>query len=182
MNLPEKPMTKVYVCSPFRPVSIDPKEAEKEKQRNINLAKNACELVVKLGFVPIAPHLYFPQFLDDGNPEEREKGMMLGRELLCGCNELWVFGDRISEGMKAEIGQAKASDIPVRYCNAPEKFTARMLEVCEAMMKRHPMGMVKDIISLIPKVTDETGMHPCAIYMVLDELVKVCEKEAYHDK
>ena len=49
------------------------------------------------------------------------------------------------------------------------------------MMKRHPMGKVKDIISLIPKVTDETGMHPYVIYMVLDELVKACEKEAYHD-
>ena len=29
--------------------------------------------------------------------------MLLGRELLCGCDELWVFGERISEGMEVEI-------------------------------------------------------------------------------
>ena len=31
------------------------------------------------------------------------------------CDELWVFGDRISKGMAAEIEYAKKAYIPVRY-------------------------------------------------------------------
>ena len=137
MKLPEEPMTKVYVCSPFRPVSNDPKETEKEKQRNIERTQIACSLLTKLGLLPIAPHLYFPQFLNDDDPKEREKGMMLGRELLCGCDELWAFGGRISEGMEAEIKQAKASDIPVRFCDEPEDAIERMLEICRDMLGKN---------------------------------------------
>ena len=35
--------------------------------------------------------------------------------LLSLCDELWVFGDRISKGMAAEIEYAKSACIPIRY-------------------------------------------------------------------
>lgn len=127
MNLPEEPMTKIYVCSPFRPVSNESEKAKEEKKRNIKLAQAACRLVTELGMLPIAPHLFFPQFLDDSDKDEREKGMLLGRELLCTCDELWVFGDRRSEGMQAEISQAKQSDIKVRYFDASLKARADLI-------------------------------------------------------
>ena len=37
----------------------------------------------------------------------------MNRELLEWCDELWVFGEVISEGMKQEIEWAK--DKPIRY-------------------------------------------------------------------
>ena len=43
------------------------------------------------------------------------RGMDMGLQLLDICSELWVFGTRISEGMKAEIEKAKIKGISIRY-------------------------------------------------------------------
>ena len=34
------------------------------------------------GYIPIAPHLLFPQFLDDNKPKERELGLFFGNAIL----------------------------------------------------------------------------------------------------
>ena len=67
----------VYVCSPYRVRNAKPgtEAYQKELDANIRRAKSACKLVTDLGYIPIAPHLYFTQFLDDETPEERELGM-----------------------------------------------------------------------------------------------------------
>ena len=65
--------------------------------------------------LPIAPHVYCTQFLDDTNPQDRAVGMDMGISLLSMCDELWVYGiDNPSEGMKAEIAYAEEHGIPVR--------------------------------------------------------------------
>ena len=175
--LGNEPMTKVYVCSPFRPVSTNPKRAEKVLVRNIRRAKFACELLTKLGYLPIAPHLYFPQFLDDNNPEERETGMMLGRELLCGCDELWVFGQHISEGMEAEIKQAKASDIPVRYCDEPEKAVLKMLDICEEMLRKSKDYSRENFERIAPVVSEKAAVPVCLVLRVSEVIREVMQEE-----
>ena len=175
--LGNEPMTKVYVCSPFRPVSTNPKRAEKVLARNIRRAKFACELLTKLGYLPIAPHLYFPQFLDDNNPEERETGMMLGRELLCGCDELWVFGQHISEGMEAEIKQAKASDIPVRYCDEPEKAVLKMLDICEEMLRKSKDYSRENFERIAPVISEKAAVPVCLVLRVSDVIREVMQEE-----
>ena len=45
------------------------------------------------GYLPIAPHLLFPQFLNEGIEEERRLGITMGMELLALCDEVWVFGE-----------------------------------------------------------------------------------------
>ena len=86
-------MKKVYICSPLRG----------DIEGNIERAKGYCKQAICEGCFPIAPHIYFTQFMDDTIAEERELAMAMGIELLDMCNELWVFGDTISEGMRAEI-------------------------------------------------------------------------------
>ena len=73
---------------------------------NINRAKTACRILTTLGFLPMAPHLYFTQFLKDEDAQERNTGMKLGMRWLEDADELWVFGNTISEGMAAEIEKA----------------------------------------------------------------------------
>jgi len=85
---------KIFICSPLRG---DIKE-------NIKKAKKYSREVVLAGNIPIAPHIYFPQFLDDNNPQERNLGMTMGRELLSMCDEMWIYGDP-TEGMSLEIKQ-----------------------------------------------------------------------------
>ena len=101
---------KAFICSPYRGSGND----GVDRIHNIQKAQKACEYAIEQGYIPYAPHLYFPQFLSDDKPEEREMGMLLGLTWLARCDELWVIGDRISEGMKREIEQARKWCIPVR--------------------------------------------------------------------
>ena len=61
-------------------------------------------------------HLHYPQFMDDGDMDERELGLFFSLVLLGKCEELWVF-DKVSEGMADEIAKAKRRKIPIRYFN-----------------------------------------------------------------
>lgn len=97
----------IYICSPYAG----------DISTNVKNARRYSRFAVKKGYVPIAPHLLFPQFLDDGNKEEREIGLILGLIVLTKCEELWVFGERISEGMQREIKKAKSRAMRIRYFN-----------------------------------------------------------------
>lgn len=105
----------VYVASPFAG----------DIERNLKRAQGYCRFVVSEGCIPIAPHLLYPQFMDDDDRETRELGIFFALVLLGKCDELWVFGDRISEGMGREIAKAERRGIPVRYWNARCEEVAR---------------------------------------------------------
>ena len=66
---------------------------------------------------PFAPYIVSLQYLDDNSPEDRERGIKANVELFERdfIDELWVFGDRISSGMKAEIELAERLKIPIVY-------------------------------------------------------------------
>ena len=91
----------------------------------IKAAQAYSRFAVDQGYIPIAPHLLFPQFLNDQNPKERQLGLFFGNALMSKCSEVWVFGDRISAGMEAEIKRAKWKNYRLRY------FT----ETCEEVNK-----------------------------------------------
>ena len=102
---------KIYVCS----------RLAGDIKNNIEKAKEYAKFVVKeCGAVPIAPHIYFTQFLDDTVPEERAFGTMAGLMLLSDCDELWYFGDSVSKGMVREILAAKEQNKRVRYVSDAE--------------------------------------------------------------
>ena len=97
----------VYICSPCRG----------DIEKNIEKAQRYCREAVELwdDVIPIAPHVYFTQFLDDTKQEERAAGMDMGLSLLAMCDELWVYGiENPSEGMRNEIEYAKQHQIPIR--------------------------------------------------------------------
>lgn len=95
----------VYICSPFSG-AVD---------ENIAAAQRYSRFAVDNGYIPVAPHLLFPQFLDDNNPRERLLGLFFGTALMSKCAEVWVFGSTISAGMEAEIKRAKWKDYRLRY-------------------------------------------------------------------
>ena len=75
-------------------------------------------MALRAGCIPIAPHIYFTQFLNDDNPEERAQGIEAGLELLKLCRKMWVFlppGGQPTQGMKQEIELAKSFNIEVKY-------------------------------------------------------------------
>jgi len=97
----------VYIASPYAG----------DTKRNIERARGYCRLALSKGCIPLAPHLHYPQFMDDGDAGQRQLGLRFALILLDKCDELWVFGDRVSEGMGSEIAKAKKRGIPVRYFN-----------------------------------------------------------------
>lgn len=98
-------MKMVYICSPLRG----------DLEGNIKKAVEYCTHAEARGVIPLAPHTIFTQFLNDTIPEQRQKGLKLGLELLKRCDELWVCGNVISQGMKDEIEEARQNNIPTRY-------------------------------------------------------------------
>ena len=95
----------VFICSPFAG----------DIEGNTRRAKRYGRFAVIEKAVPIIPHLMYPQFLEENDPDERQLGIDMGLILLGKCQELWVFGSRISSGMSAEITKAKRWNIPIRY-------------------------------------------------------------------
>ena len=71
-----------------------------------------CRRLVEEGFVPLAPQLLFPQFLDEST--ERDLAIACCLRLVGVCSELRVFGHK-SDGVKREIAEAKRLGIPVVY-------------------------------------------------------------------
>ncbi len=60
-------------------------------------------MLVDMGYIPIVPHIYFSQFMDDHNPEDHKRTLEMNKKLLEFCDELWVFGNEPTEGMREEI-------------------------------------------------------------------------------
>lgn len=97
----------VFICSPYAG----------EVDENIRAARRYSRFAVDKGYIPIAPHLLFPQFLNDADPNERQLGLFFGDALMSKCSEVWVFGSRVSEGMETEIKRAKWKNYRLRYFN-----------------------------------------------------------------
>lgn len=104
----------VYVCSPL----------SGDIAANQENARRYCRFAVDSGYIPLAPHLYFPQFMDDGDGAERDLALFMDLVLLSKCDQLWAFGDRVSKGMSMEIEKAKRKGQPIRWfdSNCKEVF------------------------------------------------------------
>lgn len=98
-------MKLIYICSPL----------SGDLESNKKKANEYCANAAIMGVIPLAPHTIFTQYLDDTLPIERQKGLQMGLTLLKRCDELWVCGSIISEGMRGEISFAAEHGIPTHY-------------------------------------------------------------------
>ena len=106
--------TSVYVCSPFSGNVVV----------NHKNTKRYCRIALDRGYMPVAAHLMYPQFMDDAT--ERDVAMHMSLVLTGKCEEVWVVGDTISQGMAVEIEQAEYWKKHIRY------FDDEMKEVSNA--------------------------------------------------
>lgn len=100
----------VYIASPL----------SGDVEQNLEFARKACRFAIEQEVTPFAPHLLYTQMLDDSSPAERQLGIEMGNQMLKLCDELWLCGDRISEGMANEKELAERLDIPVHQINAED--------------------------------------------------------------
>ena len=117
MDIAKQDTPLVYICSPY----------SGDVARNTRNARRFSRYAAMHGYIPVTPHLLYPQFLNDNKPAERDLGLLFGNALLDLCAEVWVFGAHVSSGMKAEIERAKQRRCRIRY------FTERCEERREAL-------------------------------------------------
>ena len=98
---------KVYICAPLGG----------QVNENLQNAVRYTEYALKTGAAPITTHFY-ALCLNDHNPVERRMGMEAGQSLLWFCDEMWIFGDEITDGMREEI----------RFCQNMKIKTKRIRE------------------------------------------------------
>ena len=103
--------TLIYVCSPF----------SGDVEGNTKCARRYSRYAVDRGYIPIAPHLLLPQYMEEET--ERELAMFMDLVILDRCRELWVFGSNVTGGMQREIARAKQKGMKVRYIAEEEVCT-----------------------------------------------------------
>ncbi len=98
----------VYICSPYSGDTL----------ANVAVAREFCRVAVERRKIPLAPHLLFPQFMNDNNPGERELAMFFNRILLAHCEAVWVYVAHVRAGMRQELAWARSLGLPVKYFTA----------------------------------------------------------------
>lgn len=142
-------MNKIFVCSPYRG----------DVKKNLENVKRYCRDVSYDG-MPIAPHLYFTQFLDERY--DRYKGMSWGKSLLAECKEMRVYADEVSEGMIEEVQEARRLRIPIKFFNADMeeiKYDALIIN------KRIGIGYKQ----IIEETVNPGGRHICPYAVSCDK-------------
>lgn len=96
-------MRKVYVCAPLGG----------DVESNLKKVRTYTEYALRCSTAPVVPHFY-AECLDDSIPAEREIGRSAGMSLLWFCDELWLFGDTVTEGIAAELQFCRHLNIRIR--------------------------------------------------------------------
>ena len=106
----------VYICSPY----------SGNVENNVELAQALCAHALSRHKIPLAPHLLFPQFMDDTDANDRELAMFFNRILLSTCEAIWGYTARVSAGIRTEIEWAHHLKLPITYLDVDfEEVTLR---------------------------------------------------------
>lgn len=102
----------VYVCSPYSTGDVE---------ENVRKARKYCRYALEHNTIPLAPHLHYPQFMDDNKEEERKLALRKINYVLLGkCDAVWVFGENITSGIRYEISIARKRNMTIKYIRESE--------------------------------------------------------------
>lgn len=103
-------MKTVFICSPLRG----------NVARNLEYARQALRHSLDRCEAAFAPHLLYPQVLDDTNASQRRQGMAAAKHYLLYADIVAVYKDLgISDGMQEEIVLATKLGIVVEHRTLP---------------------------------------------------------------
>ena len=100
----------VYICSPF----------SGDTEKNLERARAYSRFAVDEGYIPLTPHLMYPQFMNERT--ERELAMHMDLVILKHCKELWVFGENITSGMQEELDLARKRNLTVKHFSEEKRL------------------------------------------------------------
>lgn len=90
-------------------------------EKNTAYAKAACKDCMRQGEVPFASHLFFPQFLDESNPVERDIGIAAGYCFWKEFDKIVFYIDNgISPGMSKALERSILEKKPYEFRQLPK--------------------------------------------------------------
>lgn len=142
----------VYICSPLHG----------NMDGNIYKAIQYCRVAAEMGVIPLASHTIFTQYLNDNIPEQRDQGLRMGRALLKRCDEIWICGNVVSQGMRAEIQLAKELEKPFRYLNEVNLKMSENQDFQQiqkaAMLEEYRASCPGNLKAGLDKLLEQTGL------------------------
>lgn len=116
---------KIYIISRYRGSS--PREVDFNKK----VARYCARCIAEEGNRPVAPHLFYTQFLNDDMELEREAGLDMGIQDLQECEEflLVVVDGVISDGMKSEIAEVSRRGMQGRIYSVTKEQIKEAMKV-----------------------------------------------------
>lgn len=106
----------IYVVHPYKGAGV-PGERERNKARIAVI----CRHLIAVGHCPLSPIHALSEFLDDTDPVQREKALVLCKKLMTCAEAVWVFGDyTISEGGLAELQHVQRLRKPFHFVDEKE--------------------------------------------------------------
>jgi len=98
-------MKLVYICHPYRSAP----------EFNRDCCENIAHRILRLGrsirLLPVSTQVYLPAI----GVDDEEFAMACCRRMVSWCDELWIFGERVTDGMREEIKLANKLGICIRY-------------------------------------------------------------------
>ena len=118
-------MNKVYIISRYRA------STEREQELNRNIARYFAKQIIYEDKIPVAPHLFYTQFLDDSIESERECGLGLGIHDLKHSDEflLVIIDGVISSGMSEEIKVVSRLGMPGRIVTMSKREVLEQMKI-----------------------------------------------------
>jgi hypothetical protein len=132
-------MKRIFVCSEFGGLEV-----------NVGLAMYYCLYVVRAGYNPFAPHVFYPWFLNEQG--EREVGIKCGLDWMSCSDEVWAFvrHGKLSGGMRQEILAAIKAGMVIRY------FDASLFDLAKANHEKAQLVPVAfDAIVALPHIAGD---------------------------
>lgn len=100
-------MRAIYLCHPIAG-DVEANVAEVERIYNALWKRGGLQY-------PVAPYLLSLKngTDDDSDPHSRARGLQIDSDMVKRCDEVWLFGPKISSGMWQEVAVAMACGIPI---------------------------------------------------------------------
>jgi len=125
----------IYICSPLRSTSSQGLE------NNMHAAKKYMDYASNTFHKrAMAVHAYLPHIFHDDVPFERELALKLGLDVLGFSKELFVCGNKISEGMKGEIAYAARDSKHITVFNK-EIYNEVLMIVAESGSRKFSVSL-----------------------------------------
>lgn len=93
----------VYICAPY----------DGDQYMYFCRVHNYCLTALRESAVPVAPPLMYSSMITAYDPKADYLERVCAHMLLTVCDELWLFGDKLTPEMVEEINIANLWDIPV---------------------------------------------------------------------